>query len=70
MLLNQRRIQNSVKHLRWSFAKNSEPLKAINYFCEKFHLRCLTRFRIRLCKDGAVVDSEYLETSKETDLLV
>ena len=29
---NQKRIQNAAKHLRWSFCKNNERLKAVNDF--------------------------------------
>ena len=39
----QKRIQNSVKHLRWSFLQ-----KAVNYIHKKLHFRCLTRLWIRL----------------------
>ena len=35
----QRCIQNLVKHMRWTFL-----LKAVSYFREKVHLRCLTGF--------------------------
>ena len=31
---NQRRIQNPVKYLRWSFLQK----EAVNYFCKKIHL--------------------------------
>ena len=40
----KRRIQNPVKHLRWSFLKNIWRLKAVNYFRKKLHLRCSTGF--------------------------
>ena len=37
---SQRFIQNPFKHLRWSSLQK--------YLCKKLHLRCSTRFRIRL----------------------
>ena len=38
-LKNLRRIQNPLKHVRWSFLqKNSRRLSAFNYFLEKHHL--------------------------------
>ena len=37
-MLLQKRIQNPVKHLRWSLFKNSS---AVNYFCNTLYLRCL-----------------------------
>ena len=45
IIATQRRIQNPVKHLRWSFmmelfAKIS--LSVVHYFHKKFFLRCLT----------------------------
>ena len=36
----QRRIQNPVKHLRWSVLE----LKAVNYFRKTLHLKCLAGF--------------------------
>ena len=44
----QRRIQNLVKHLKWSVLGNSERLKAVNYFRKTLNFRCLTGFWIRL----------------------
>ena len=41
----QRRIQNLLKHLRWTV------LQAVNYFRKTFHLRCLGGFWIRLWAD-------------------
>ena len=38
---NQRRIQNPVKHLKWSFLRK-QRLKTVTYFCKRLHLRCLT----------------------------
>ena len=38
----QRRIQNAVKHLIFSFCENSWRLKSVNYFRKKLHLRYLT----------------------------
>ena len=41
---SQRRIQNPLKHLRWNFCKNREPLWVVIYFGKKIHLRCLAGF--------------------------
>lgn len=45
----QRRIQNLIKHLLWTFCENSQRLCGIHYFREKLHVRCQIGFRIRLC---------------------
>ena len=38
-----RRIQNPVKHLRWSFlTKNSWLCLTVNYFCKTLHIICCT----------------------------
>ena len=44
----QRRLQNPAKRLSRAFYKNSEWLKADNYFWKMFHLRCMTGFWKRL----------------------
>ena len=43
----QRCIQNTSKHLRWSYLR--KWLTTESLFSQKFHLRCLTGFWIRLC---------------------
>ena len=44
-----RRIQNPLKHLRWSvFAKKTLCEKSTDY-AKALHLRCLKRLSIRLC---------------------
>ena len=42
---SQRRIQNPVKHLRWSVWKNSYPLLAIGQFCKTLYLTCFDSVR-------------------------
>ena len=50
--LLQRRIQDLVKHLRWSFFVNIiNSLKPLTIFTKKLHLRCFTRFFVRLCSE-------------------
>ena len=41
--IDQRRIKNLAKHLKWSFLRNNKQLSEVNYFRKKLHLRCLTR---------------------------
>ena len=50
--MTERRIQNPVKHLRWSICENRLRLKTVNYFWKKLHRRCSIMFWIRLsyCK--------------------
>ena len=40
-------IQKKVEHLK-TFEKNSWRFSSVNYFCKKFHFRCLTGFWIPL----------------------
>ena len=44
--IEQRRIENPVKHLRWSCCENSWQLSAVNYFRKTLYLRCMTGFSI------------------------
>ena len=44
----QRRIQNLVEYLRWTFCRNSQQLLAINKFQKKIHLRYSTGLWIRI----------------------
>ena len=61
-LLLQRRIQDLVKHLRWSFFVNIiNGLKPLTIFTKKLHLRCFTRFCVRLCSE---VTSSIYQTYK------
>ena len=61
-LLLQRRIQDLVKHLRWSFFVNIiNDLKPLTIFTKKLHLRCFTRFYVRLCSE---VTSSIYQTYK------
>ena len=46
----QKRLQNLVKHLRWSSLPKKQ-LSVVNYIRRKLHLRCLTGFWILLCRD-------------------
>ena len=48
-VLLQRRIQDLVKYLRWSFSVNIiNGLKPLTIFTKKLHLRYFTRFCVRL----------------------
>ena len=48
----QRHIQDIVKYLRWSFSVNIiNGLKLLTIFTKKLHLRCFTRFCVRLCSE-------------------
>ena len=61
-LLPQRRIQDLVKHLRWSsFVDMINGLKPLTIFTKKLHLRYFTRFCLRLCSE---VTSSIYETYK------
>ena len=61
-LLLQRRIQDLVKHLRWSFFVNIiNSLKPLTIFTKKLHLRCFTRFCVHLCSE---VTSSIYQTYK------
>ena len=44
LLKIQRHIQNSLKHIKWSFMQTSKRLKAVNYFHQKLQLIYLTGF--------------------------
>ena len=51
-LLLHRHIQDLAKHLRWSFFVNIiNGLKLLTIFTKKVHLRCFTRFCVRLCSE-------------------
>ena len=51
-LLLQRLIQDLVKDLRWSFFGDIiNSLKPLTIFTKKLHLRCFTRFCVRLCSE-------------------
>ena len=60
-LLLQRRIQDLVKHLRWSFFVNIiNDLKPLTIFTKKLHLRCFTRFYVHLCSElTSFIDQTY-----------
>ena len=61
-LLLRRRIQDLVKHLRWSFFGNIiNGLKLLTIFTKKLHLRCFTRFCVHLCSE---VTSSVYQTYK------
>ena len=61
-LLLRTRIQDLVKHLRWSFFGNIiNGLKLLTIFTKKLHLRCFTRFCVRLCSE---VTSSIYQTYK------
>ena len=40
-------LEKNIKHRDGGFSENTQQLKAINYFCKEFHLRCLTGFVTR-----------------------
>ena len=62
LLVLQRRIQDLVKYLRWSFSVNIiNGLKPLTIFTKKLHLRCFTRFCVRLCSE---VTSSIYQTYK------
>ena len=64
-LLLQRRIQDLVKYLRWSFSVNIiNGFKPLTIFTKKLHLRCFTRFCVRLCSE---VTSSIYQTYKFKD---
>ena len=49
-LLLQRRIQDLIKYLRWSFFVNiTNGLKLLTIFTKILHLRCFTSFCVSLC---------------------
>ena len=46
-MVNHLRIENSVKHQWWSFLRKQLMVES-RYFRRKLHLRCLTRFWMRV----------------------
>ena len=56
----QRRIQNSIKHLRWNFFTNIDHGRtlAVKYFGKKVNRRCLNGFSILKYHQIPVLDPD------------